>query len=1178
MIKELRNFVHSIYFLYLAGALIGIWFLTKWWLPGNFILAGHDSGLPLDTKQFLYSRDFAWDSSIDFGRDNAQHFGSLTIHIFDYLLSFLAGTQVAGSQLAVFFWLSLIFVSGFVLAYQFREKIGATFVFLFPVMITFNFYIGQSIFILERAKYGLFAATILFLVITFKIFERKAGILLSAIITSLILFVFNGGSWLGLPLYGGLFVVIFVWLIFLFIENWLLHSFRSLLKFLSFLAMTSFALVLLSSYSIWPYMANFISGDFEQLVNQETIGQNKDWLNSVSQGSTFLNLFRLQGVPDWFGGSSNLVNLSHIYAVSYLQDKFLVTISFLFPILAFASFLLAKSSYHKRLISFFGLLLLISMFFAAGTRSPLGLLYGFVYDHLPGFAIFRSPYYKFGGSLVIAATFLISFSMSMILERLVKVTKWPLQFTGTILVILSLGSWLGFHFIFLDQSTIFEWQKGFSTKLVVPAYVNEFKTWIDQQDLSNTKILLVPLLNDDWRNDGYDWGYWSLSTVFSSLIRSSVLTNDQNLFDGERNWVNSLYDSLQERDEERFIKLSSRIGVGFVLLRTDVISGQKWSGTNPPLEFEMILNSFRKVRKARGFGRWILYQIDQKPTEKVTTSSSFVSLPLGSSSVGREFVEGDHFTVASKNLEHLNINAFYSGFVDLYDCQSCLLEQKYSSPLLVNASIFPNSPFYNVKISRENATLKKTISPKEKADAYEGFIQRRYSEVRYMLSLGVEEQYIDENLKTINLYFDELFSLIKSFSDPDSDFFRARHTLDNFNSHQLYWRNYIGSQEFTQKSKEFQQEIFGILWRIDNIKKFYDPLLSKLDIWATQKIYYLKFSEKGEYKLSLRTDTLPTDSEGKKASPNLAVYETGGSQRMLELIPGKDGWLTASTTVEGSSEASLTLHFDNVPNSLQIEDPSLQLFPQGERACYSWKIRNFDNSRSYRFLVATTNRSQSLRLFFKNKQNEEPSKRLDNFFHGNDEVDVYPLFTYEPFRYVYYPSNKAVDPTVYLCSGDKQLPDITNMVAYEVFSPQVFVTRVVSTPLTVPVVQFDKVNSTLFTGSVKGASGPFILIFNERYSPLWILYKDDSSQSLFYKFIGRIKGDKKIDKHFQVDGYANAWLIEDSGNHKFSIEYLPQTLFELGRWVSIISLITLLLIVFYFGIIKKANFRQTFKK
>src|SRR3990167_5673801 len=90
--------------LFLGTSLLAIWLLTKQWLPEGYMVAGHDSGLAINTKEFLQSRFFAWDPQ-GFGRDNSTHFGSIILHSWDYLLAKVAGADYAGNQLAFFFWI-----------------------------------------------------------------------------------------------------------------------------------------------------------------------------------------------------------------------------------------------------------------------------------------------------------------------------------------------------------------------------------------------------------------------------------------------------------------------------------------------------------------------------------------------------------------------------------------------------------------------------------------------------------------------------------------------------------------------------------------------------------------------------------------------------------------------------------------------------------------------------------------------------------------------------------------------------------------------------------------------------------------------------------------------------------------------------------------------------------------
>src|SRR3989337_3203893 len=130
------------HFAYLIAALLGIWFLTKFWIPEGYSIGGHDSGLSLNIASFFRSRLYAWWPQ-GFGQDNSPHFGSLIVHGIDYVISVLQGVSYAGNSLLVFFWFSILFISAFLFASNLKDKLGKFSPFTFPVFIIVNFYVLQ---------------------------------------------------------------------------------------------------------------------------------------------------------------------------------------------------------------------------------------------------------------------------------------------------------------------------------------------------------------------------------------------------------------------------------------------------------------------------------------------------------------------------------------------------------------------------------------------------------------------------------------------------------------------------------------------------------------------------------------------------------------------------------------------------------------------------------------------------------------------------------------------------------------------------------------------------------------------------------------------------------------------------------------------------------------------------
>src|SRR3990167_5717909 len=126
-------------------------------------------------------------------------------------------------------------------------------------------------------------ATLLLAVVYLKFREKKFSLLLSSALVSLILFVFNSGSWLGLPLYGSLGVLVICVLVFEFIECLVYKNFYNFCRMLGWMLLTGLAFLVLNSYSILPYFSNFLTTDYAKLASGAAI--NIDWLNLMSQAS-----------------------------------------------------------------------------------------------------------------------------------------------------------------------------------------------------------------------------------------------------------------------------------------------------------------------------------------------------------------------------------------------------------------------------------------------------------------------------------------------------------------------------------------------------------------------------------------------------------------------------------------------------------------------------------------------------------------------------------------------------------------------------------------------------------------------------------------------------------------------------------------------------------------------------
>lgn len=1119
-----------LFFLYIAIAVIGIWFLSLLWLPRGFSLAGHDSGLALNVSDFFRSRLYAW-SDQGFGQDNSPHFGSLITHGMDLVSAFINNVPYAGNPVLIFFWLSLIFVSAFIFALNFKDEAGKLFPVVFPPLVTVNFFIIQSLFIFERAKYSVLIACIFMLLILMKLSLGKLGLVKAVIFSSLTLFFFNSGSWLGLPLYGGFFVLIAVFLAFQFLISLKDRNFRIFSKILVFLVLSGIGFVLINAYSIFPYISTFISHDYSQLTNTAVIDQNKDWLRSLSQSGSFINFFRLQGIPDWYAGS-DAANLGHSFATEYLKNPYLVAASFILPILSFSSFLFAKKKEEKHLVAFFGLLVLVSMFFMAGSHKPLGFIYEFFYTHIPGFSIFRSPYYKFGSAFIIGTSFLMAFSVSKLAGKV--------RGFGVILAVLFVFSWLGYHFVLFHPEKIFSWQPGLSTRVTVPGYIWDFKDWADHQSFDG-RILLLPPVNLEWRNDAYAWGYWSLTNLPSVLNDAPFLNNDDLLTDGQNILVNSLYDDIKNGKEQRFYELADLLGVKYILLRNDVLADASWSATSPSTDYSLHLENFQNISKDKEFGNWTVFKIKTSGVQEVRLARQMLSLSNDGFYLAPDYIAHGDFVFDADVLIKPDLEKFIKEKVILFNCASCGIEKKSPNKSLPAVNILPDSKLYVFKDIREASSFKAARTDSEKISLDLGFSIRRAGETMAMLRDSHDEKYEVVNLQKMNIYLSDLYDLLVKTSNPSRDYDLLQRIIDGLNPIESSFQNQVGRDDFGNRGEALRTQMQGVLWQIYRIKSFYSPILSNLDALRNHNVFYVSFSVPGQYKFQLIADSLPKNSDGSPIFPDSIEYKSQDKIENLK-VSLEGGVGSFQLDLDKAQSGQITLNFNNLPNLYKSGGMSFQPFATGQQECIKGKITSFVNSSSYRIVLKISDTSQ--RFKFLVKSNESSFSTTNNFLHGDDEFGIDPVSFGNTFSYLYEPRG-AKDPAFYFCGSGDKIPKVDSIEVFEVASPAFISFNKSSkfTDFSTPNIRYSKVSPTEYQVNLSD-HGKFVLVLNNTFSSQWKI-KTKS-------------GVLNESRHFMLNGYENAWLINENDGDSLIIEYFPQSLFRLGSWISAFSLLSVL--------------------
>lgn len=135
---------------------------------------------------------------------------------------------------------------------------------------------------------------------------------------------------------------------------------------------------------------------------------------------------------------------------------------------------------------------------------------------------------------------------------------------------------------------------------------------------------------------------------------------------------------------------------------------------------------------------------------------------------------------------------------------------------------------------------------------------------------------------------------------------------------------------------------------------------------------------------------------------------------------------------------------------------------------------------------------------------------------------------------------------------------------------------------------FQKVGPTKYVVSVDNVDNPFVLVFSENYNRDWKAYivpnkwgnklTNSISESIGYfngdiqenigstsaidmnQFENYFRKPIKETEHYRVNGYANAWQINENGTYKIIIEYTPQRWYEIALVVSLVSFLVLTIV------------------
>lgn len=1085
-----------------------------WFTDGDIIL-GHDSGFRLDPVKHLINLLYSWDPSSNFGTDWSWFKGFLITQLPETLFISLVKSLTLGQQLTFIFWFFCIGISMYIFINAFfKEKEYWFFRIFASTFYMYNFFLLQAWFIAERAKFSLFSALPLGVLSIYKTLTREYSILRGLTLFSLVSFLLNAGG--NATFYGTLLLTYGITFIYLTVANIKRGGYGEIVYSFKVGILFAVGFLTVNSYWVLPQLYSFLNGYGSSLLSIGGIESIIAWESVITKNASFINLLRLEGIPDWYD------NTSHTYAYFFTKFSPIVVLSFIpLFILLFGLMNHRKLSIEKRsnkLIILILLLFLFGLFFTAGSHPPLGNIYVFFIKFVPGFAIFRSAFYKFGGILWFSYIFLISFYISLFISKLDKRKKMYI-----FLAVFSFCFLLAYHFPFFN-SNFFIWNDPFTTKVKIPSYVNDMAEYINKMPAS-TRILLLPEFDN--QADSYQWGFWGIDSLPRLFTNKSIVANTANRLE----IIESIYYSLSQNDENIFLRLAGISGINKLLWRDDVLYSDKARTSQNFASIKKNLENFKGVTIEKEIEAWSLYKIESPYYEPLFHSVNNITYAKSNVSKLRSIFKEEE---NSKSLAILfnklaidkskDIFSFSSKNIIEAKCVACglLTFNKTKGGLLMpdNIKVLPNSPFYFLSSLKEQQVLRQySNNPMRRVDADLGYSSKRIVEMNKITSEKVKDNsprfFVTQAIKQYKTLISDAVEQANMMAEDKRNeaFMRILIYLNS----QFYFLGIQGNLY----NYDFENFEDLSIFMQDRIKYLGD------NIWATDfadnKIrYFITIDNSGTYDITTedtRTKTITIDGKNLTNYKNIILNK--GIHRLE--IPYPE---TENLTDENPATESGKL-----------------LLPFGERVKFG--IKKFDPKETYfvSFDYKVSQGRPDASIIEKEKRKQHVWSLFLN------QKNVWNSFSsiFEPHR-----DTKSINlefyPTGFETTG--ATIQIKNLKVVKVYVPVVLLSRIVSPSIAKisPKISSKRINPTMYELTIENATSSFMLSFGEAYANGWRAYiAENSLQTFFTKPIPETK-------HYILNGYSNGWLVDKKGSYTIIVEYFPQKIFYVGVFVSMVSL------------------------
>jgi arabinofuranan 3-O-arabinosyltransferase len=345
-------------------------------------------------------------------------------------------------------------------------------------------------------------------------------------------------------------------------------------------------------FNTW-WIIPFSSEIFTYVIGSLQLGTttNVVSLSFVYSRSSFLNLFWLNGIWNWMPEYFNFTG--------YYSNSVLSLLVFVPMIVAFAGFLF-KSKYGKINLFFAGAILIL-MFLSKGLHPPFENVNLFLYNHVPGFFLFREPFIKFYIILVIPLALLIGSSCNTIVGHLKNSRIRCKTIVYRLFLIFMICTFLISVFPMLNGQII-----PSSTRVKIPDYWYQVSNYLNNVK-GDFRVLLTP--GDDYYQMNYSWGYYGTDALAPSLITKPIIYQVSGGYATNPEVISLVYQKIEENQTSGFLNLLALLNVQYILQRNDIVWNSSGRTIVSPDQIKSFLSNQSGITLQASFGNLDLYKV-----------------------------------------------------------------------------------------------------------------------------------------------------------------------------------------------------------------------------------------------------------------------------------------------------------------------------------------------------------------------------------------------------------------------------------------------------------------------------------------------------------------------------------------------------------------------------------------